>query len=530
MTKNKLIPILFALAALMVGYVLIKRFTGPKDAPVAAGAPMQQVPRPGVDPASAPSAGILGGRSALPPVRSADADNTDETLATVIASNRQLREDAAKVLADNKQLQEQVRQAKAAGQTPDQIRDAVIAELQAKGALRRDSAVPTAEASKPSATPAVVDAGVAAATRMIEGVAGVPQIPPSGTGGAPRAAGVPAGLGYDQAISLGGGTKTITPMGYATPQGAQGGLQRTTLAAAAHTPIPAADPVVPTSAAGAGVKPEPVPYFTIPENATLAQTTAMTTLVGRVPIDGTVQDPMQFKLVVGRENLAASGHQVPDDIEGVIVSGIAIGDMALSCTEGLIQSLTFVFQDGTIRTVSMRKNGASVNFAGGGGGGGGMRGGGQGLTQAQKLGWISDEFGNPCVPGKFVTNAPQYLTDLIGAKSISVAGAAVAAAQTTVTNSSSAIGSATATQVTGDRGKYVLGKTVSGGSDEITNWLIRRLNNSFDAVVVRAGAKVAIHIDQSIEIDKEPDGRKLDYMRGGATLLTKQRGAIHGLP
>jgi integrating conjugative element protein (TIGR03752 family) len=134
------------------------------------------------------------------------------------------------------------------------------------------------------------------------------------------------------------------------------------------------------------------------------------------------------------------------------------------------------------------------------------------------------------VPGKFVTNAPQHLTDLIGAKSVAVAGAAIAAAQTTVTNSSSALGAATATQVTGDRGKYVLGKTIAGGSDEITSWLVRRLNNSFDAVVVRAGVKLAVHLEQSREIDKEPEGRKLDYMRGGATLITKQRGATHGLP
>ena len=46
---------------------------------------------------------------------------------------------------------------------------------------------------------------------------------------------------------------------------------------------------------------EPVPYFTLPENATLAGATAMTALIGRVPIDGRVNDPMQFKAVIGRD-------------------------------------------------------------------------------------------------------------------------------------------------------------------------------------------------------------------------------------
>jgi hypothetical protein len=49
------------------------------------------------------------------------------------------------------------------------------------------------------------------------------------------------------------------------------------------------------------------------------------------------------------------------DIAGIVVSGTAIGDMTLNCSEGLIHSLTFVFNDGTIQTVSRRRDGeASV--------------------------------------------------------------------------------------------------------------------------------------------------------------------------
>ena len=51
--------------------------------------------------------------------------------------------------------------------------------------------------------------------------------------------------------------------------------------------------------------------FHAAENATLAGATAMTALIGRVPIDGRVTDPMQFKAVIGRDNLAANGFELP---------------------------------------------------------------------------------------------------------------------------------------------------------------------------------------------------------------------------
>ena len=75
--------------------------------------------------------------------------------------------------------------------------------------------------------------------------------------------------------------------------------------------------------------------------------------------------------------------------------------------------------------------------------------------------------------------------------------------------------------VTGNRGTYILGEAVSGGVDEVTSWIMRRLNNSFDAVVVPAGAEVAVHIDTEIPIDKSSAARRIDYGRiDGAAALT----------
>ena len=529
-SQNKLTPVLVVCAGMIVAFTIYSRLNA-STAAVASGPALNAVPQPGVDPASAPksSGGIFGG-STLPPVRSADADNSAETMAQVTASNKELRTAVQKVVEDNETLKKQNADLK---NNEEAIVSRVRAQLQAE---TTPTATPTTAAGSAGTTGGLVDTGLDAASKIINGMGTQPGQP----GQAKSTPGsIPSGLGYDGMPAAAGGslpmappstalTKVIAPLGYRTSPGVgENGptLTRNNLApirpATYANPPGLVDPGTPAQGYNSS-KPEAEPYYTIPENATLTRATAMTTLVGRVPIDGRVQDPMQFKLVIGRENLAASGQYLPDDISGIIVSGIAVGDMALSCTEGLIQSLTFVFDDGTIRTVSQRSNGASSGL------GAGSSGGGMALASASKLGWISDEFGNPCVPGKFVTNAPAYLTDVVGAKALSTAGAAIAAAQTTTVNGASALGSTTTSTVTGSVGKNVLGKVASSGSDELVNWLTKRLNNSFDAVVVRAGTRVAVHIEQSISIDKEPEGRKLDYARGRSN-LAQQTGARHGL-
>src|SRR3546814_7588460 len=89
--------------------------------------------------------------------------------------------------------------------------------------------------------------------------------------------------------------------------------------------------------------------YTVPSNSTLMGSIAMTALFGRVPIDGTVNDPYPFKVLIGLDNLTANGIDIPD-VAGAVVSGTASGDWTLSCVRGQIRSVTFVFQDGTIRT------------------------------------------------------------------------------------------------------------------------------------------------------------------------------------
>ena len=231
---------------------------------------------------------------------------------------------------------------------------------------------------------------------------------------------------------------------------------------------------------------------------------ALTSIVGRIPVQGNVRDPMEFKVLIGRPNLAANGLDVPPDVYGMVVTGTAIGDWNLQCVEGHIYSVTFLFADGTIRTIS-RRRGAGQPASG--------------INNSQRIGYISDEFGTPCISGQLVTNAPAYLTQVVGFKLLETAAQAAAAAQTTITSNPLTGGSQSS--VTGDQTNFILGKAASSGVDELSTWLLKRLNDSFDAIYVKPGSKLVVHINEELSIDKDTNARRLDY--GYANLPSQKR-------
>ena len=215
--------------------------------------------------------------------------------------------------------------------------------------------------------------------------------------------------------------------------------------------------------------------------------TAMTALLGRVPVRGQVRDPMPFKVITGADNLAANGLSVPG-VEGMIWSGTAIGDWTLSCITGRLESVTFVFDDGRIRTVSSDDR--------------------EQRDGDRSLGWISDAHGIPCISGERKSNAAAFLTQRFGVKLMEAAAQAAAAAETTtVIRDSGAVSSS----VPGDTGDYIMGKTLADASSEVAAWLQDRQAQNFDAVFVPAGRELAIHVDRELAIDRDPNGRRLTH-------------------
>ena len=226
----------------------------------------------------------------------------------------------------------------------------------------------------------------------------------------------------------------------------------------------------------------------------------MTALIGRIPLGGVVQEPFPFKVIVGKENLAANGITMPF-LNGMIFSGTATGDWTLSCVRGSVHSVTYVFDDGTIRTLSSDDGSLQEKSAGMG----------QTQTGDRPLGWISDRRGIPCVAGERISNAIDYLSGRIFAAGASAA--AEAFAQGEVTNTVSPIGGVSTSVITGDAAKYAGYNALSGGVDEVSEYLKERGAQSFDVIYVDTGVELAVHVDAELPIDYELNGRKTNYAK-----------------
>jgi len=221
------------------------------------------------------------------------------------------------------------------------------------------------------------------------------------------------------------------------------------------------------------------PYFTIHKDAILFDSLAFTALIGRIQVNGVTPDPYPIKIFIGKENLLANGFDIPE-VEGMVFSGLGFGDWNLSCVSARLYSATFIFNDGTI-----------VN-----------------QTESEPLAYISDRTGVPCVSGRFVSNARQFITQQVGLSGLGAAGSAYSNAQLETTENSD--GQKT-TSLIGDITKVVTGNVVKASTDEVSDWLLARQKQSFEAVVVDPGKRVSIHLQKTIIIDHKEFARKVRY-------------------
>ena len=231
------------------------------------------------------------------------------------------------------------------------------------------------------------------------------------------------------------------------------------------------------------------PRFTIPADAVLNDSITITALVGRIPRDGDVNDPSPFKVAIGRENLAANGFSIPG-IDGMIMSGIVYGDAVRRCVRTKITRATYIFEDGRILTLPKKRQ--------------------KGLV----IGYLTDPYGDPCIKGRYLSNANAQVTKSILANM--AAGAANAYAATQTTSQTNTLGGSSTT-VTGDNQKYVIGSAVSSGANSVASLLASQQFDQWDQVVVDVGKTVVIHIDEALEIDNASNLRKLVYENEDST-------------
>lgn len=243
-------------------------------------------------------------------------------------------------------------------------------------------------------------------------------------------------------------------------------------------------------------EPTTVPYFTVPDLSVLSNGSALTALMGNVYRDGKVVNPAPIKVIVGKNNLTANFKELPAEIEGIIFGGYAVGDPTFACVRGKLTAATFVFTDGTVKSAYIGDEGARPE---------------NDAYPSDTIGYISDPWGNPCIPGTYTTDAVKQLGSL--ALLDGLAGYTRALRQQEVETSvfGSDNGPVAVENLTGDPGRFAVATGVADGLDNASEWAKGVFEKIFEGYYVRAGINVSIHVEQELRLDKEPNARLIRY-------------------
>ena len=206
----------------------------------------------------------------------------------------------------------------------------------------------------------------------------------------------------------------------------------------------------------------------LPPGALATDVLLLTSLIGRIPRSGQVISPMPFKALVSASALAAPGHLVPE-MRGAIIMGQAVGDLLLHCVRGQIQRVSVIGSDGHHAEVV--------------------------AAEGESLGYLSDKQGNPCLPGRLVTNFPRTLLTASLAASVESAGNVLAARQQIRQADLTGI-----QLVNEDADEFLGGSALAGGARTLVDWIRSRSADSFDAVVVPSGGAVVAHFTTALAL------------------------------
>lgn len=405
-----------------------------------------------------------------------EGDTPRDTVATLVAQVRQLRTELQTATADNRTQREENQRLRQRESTIDQRINTALESERAN--LRRDQEQFSSERQQ-------TEGLLADLQRRLDSI------------GSSGHADLPVGLGLRDGDAEGFGNEAtirwVEPDDARQTAGRNSNTARsfpTSFGPAQKTLDTTVERV--TRASTTGAKPARAVY-TVPTNSTLMGSVAMTALIGRVPIDGTVNDPYPFKVLVGPDNLTANGIDIPD-VAGAVFSGTASGDWTLSCVRGQIRSITFVFHDGTIRTIPQDSERSH-----------------QQSNDQNSLGWISDPYGIPCVSGERRSNAQQYLgTQAL----ITAAGAGAASLMDSKSSQMSYAGANGSIGTVGISSNEAVGRILADGVRDMSDWVNKLYGQAFAAVYVKPGAQVAVHLEKPLAIDYETEGRKVDHRTG----------------
>ncbi len=239
-------------------------------------------------------------------------------------------------------------------------------------------------------------------------------------------------------------------------------------------------------------------FYTIPDLSMLSGSTVITSLVGKIYTGGDIVEPQLFKIIVGRENFAANATGLPPEIDGMIFEGYAVGNFTRRCVTGNITAATYIFEDGTVRSIYPGDPGSRP----------------RGNDQNRgRLGYITDRYGNPCIRGSLISDVNDYLGAGAVLATLGAYSAAIRDSQTNVTDRFDEAGNLTSssTRVAGNVDKFALAAGALGGIEAGTQVLEDIYSVSESAIYRPAGAVVDIHIQQELRLDVSASQRKVRY-------------------
>lgn len=302
---------------------------------------------------------------------------------------------------------------------------------------------------------------------------------------------------------IGGLTSGLATGGLLTPQGS-GANQAVVSVGNAVDPNVRASLLDSNTVAAIEPVPEPTTekYFTLPDLSVLGRATTVTALLGKVYPDEDIVNPFPVKILIGRENLTANFQDLPNEIEGMLFGGYAVGDKAFACAEVNLTSATFVFRDGTVRSAYIGDDGTRpANSA----------------YRTDSIGYIADSWGHPCIPGEYVTDAAKQLTALAGLYGLEGYARALRQQEITTSVFEGQNGAVVVDELTGSATRYAAASGIADGLEGAVDWFKEGYAKITEAYYVPAGMNVSVHLTQELQLDKEPDARQIHYSRGGAS-------------
>lgn len=239
--------------------------------------------------------------------------------------------------------------------------------------------------------------------------------------------------------------------------------------------------------------------YSIPDGATIGNINLMSPLIAEVPVNGVLQEPaFPFKAIISYKDtqkmLAANHVPLPDGLAGSILQGYSVGNQSLSCARAYVDKILFVFQDGHFSTMPSGVDGNQKEN--------------KTIHPQSTLGYISDQYGNPCIAGEYLTDAPKVIASLAALGASAGVGQAISQAQQ---QAFADISTGTSGVVfNGNLAKFAGGTGVGNAAQEALNWYKSRVNNIFDVVLVKntlnnRPRKVVFNVTKTININFNQD-------------------------